>query len=40
VRLDQKLVLLFRDREGLDLRLRGTKQVLDVLVGIAEKKAA
>jgi transcription-repair coupling factor (superfamily II helicase) len=39
VRPDQKLVL-FRDWEGLDRRLRGTKQVLDVLVGIAEKKAA
>jgi transcription-repair coupling factor (superfamily II helicase) len=39
VRPDQKLVV-FRDWQKIDQRLRGTKSVLDTLVGLAERKAA
>jgi len=39
VRPDQKLVV-FRDWQKIDQRLRGTKSVLETLVGLAERKAA
>lgn len=39
VRPDQKLVI-FRDWQKIDQRLRGTKSVLDTLVNLAERKAA
>lgn len=39
VRPDQKLVI-FRDWQKIDQRLRGTKSVLDTLVSLAERKAA
>jgi transcription-repair coupling factor (superfamily II helicase) len=39
VRPDQKLVV-FRDWQRIEDRLRGAKSVLDTLVGLAERKAA